>query len=327
MGKRKWHGPVPTGKYTISAGTPKPKISLGGTASRQTSNELFTEFQLIAEDLACVSVPTDAGDMATITVTVSPTAQPRGQEARALEWVLSVLNRANISDLEISWCPHECKPYLPPQGTAFFMDRLKTSSITHLQVPGFTPVLTALRHRLKGLRTIVATRYRAGTALESKIGEAAEALELSPSLTRLRARGDRALPSTLFKWGSRRDQQQWRQQYDGIRETISARQRATKATQMMVLSIIAIVPYAHALPQEIWDMVCGYVVGDSLSAGQFSHALELGYDAATLDKRAAAMRHLDGNEFKVALEEWLVLEGFVASSPTKGGIPERAAQR
>ncbi|KAL1412406.1 hypothetical protein Q8F55_000151 [Vanrija albida] len=96
------------------------------------------------------------------------------------------------------------------------------------------------------------------------------------------------------------------------RDALVANRRATRASMVPALNVLATAEHARKLPTEIWHMVWGFLPGDGMSAAQAARAVELGWGdgAATLSKRAATFGHLDGAEFGAALDQWLVSEGF-----------------
>lgn len=109
--------------------------------------------------------------------------------------------------------------------------------------------------------------------------------------------------------------QDLREKYDRLVSTADEHRRQTRTTQRAALNLLVLadcLSERDPLPPELWAMVGDYLHAmDCLDAEQFRRARELAGGEATLEHRARAMAHLDGEEFGAGLEEWLSAEGFV----------------
>ncbi|WOO81945.1 uncharacterized protein LOC62_04G005457 [Vanrija pseudolonga] len=68
------------------------------------------------------------------------------------------------------------------------------------------------------------------------------------------------------------------------------------------------------LPVEIVNLIMDFI-GAALSREAVARAKKLAFDDAHLSTRARALQGMEEEEFAVALEEWLVDEGFVYTPP------------
>ncbi|KAL1412407.1 hypothetical protein Q8F55_000152 [Vanrija albida] len=308
MGRRFFE--LPGGEYRISVGTPIPKVVVGSASKeRVRSDDLANRLRSVATDLECMSEPEETRGMVTYTMTVPIEARPRGPEYEALIGLTSALNTVDdFSTLDITWSSFKRGGRLADEGISPFFDRFNAvSPIRHLRVPSLHPVIKYVGgphqglYRLPSVVSIVVT----GPSKEKDklVAKVAECLKLSPGLRHLCLRG--GLKHCTC----------WDAFPEG--DIMRSRRRAARAAKVTALNILTAADYAPALPPELWRMVWDYVSGDGLSMAQVARAVELGWgdDAvATIGKRAAAMGHLEGDEFNAAVDEWLEFEGF--------GMPE-----
>ncbi|KAL1412405.1 hypothetical protein Q8F55_000150 [Vanrija albida] len=330
--------PTYPGRFTVSIGTRRPIVAFGPAASE---GDLGTPLRAVAADYKFVSKPKEEDGMTTFTISIGGGAGHGSSHYEAIKRLAGVFKdtAAKLTHLDISWRPfYPSTPSdrdLAARGASQLLGMLEIRSdlrpplldpaddipaVRIMRVQSLDPVVSSLHcGRFPKLRSIVVTK--AARKQYEMIEQVAECFKLHPGLARICLQadsehcrpdcicwGERAEGINKFKHSSMRSKQR-----NAMRKKVVARQRAAKATQVAALNILTAADYARALPPELWCMVWGFLSdGDGLDAAQVERAVELGWGdgAATLDKRAAAFRHLDGAEFGAAFDEWLISEGF-----------------
>lgn len=275
--------------------------------------------------LDCVSVKGD-----TITLDLPP--KRCGDEKAARDAVNDLINDAEISELVVvqvlrTSSPDEHVVKRPWISTTRAADALGSESFSwaharfprtrfpHLRRLGM-PLLRPLRYqgqepvRFPALQRIMITR-RAGTYED--IDSAEPLCSLLVGVARICFGGDCPPSRRCTCWDARNKPQwksgdsriqlrQYQDRFKAIGDLLTARERELRSRERTALNVLHIAESARNLPQEVLDMVFSSV---GLTRTQVARATELATGEATLAHRAAAMAHLDGDEFGLALERWL----------------------
>lgn len=338
----RWWPRLSLGLYTITLRA-KRNVVLGSPADAQGAadalKDLAARLESLAEGLPEVFVHADpAGEVVIITMSISEKESQR----EAVRDVMDVVSAGRVTELEIQ---HDARSgsreETTPKATTAVLYHLHSPTIRRLRVPSLVSLDFAVMRgsprdprpppMCERLETILITRpVRPIGSLQADVERAAGRFGGHRPLRSICWQDQPAhLASYCTCWDAldvECDSQIASIKLNALRETMRARQQAVKASAITALNVITLIDSPSPFPLEVWHLVWSFAAEDVLTAGKFARAVELGRGVARLDKRVAAMRHLDGEDFNGALEEWLAEEGFMGVHDPRldadgGGVP------